>query len=122
MNNPLPRLRRLYNQFLGLFPSKLPAGMTAFNAFADSIFATYTLPTTKQRDVRWMVATIIANTRGEFQYKSKYSFAKSIRAACVKEIAGSAMFLLREEIKQEASQAAAAPVSPPAAVNVQATT
>lgn len=114
MNTFFANLSKLYRQARGLLPEALPTGLTAFNAFCDDVFNLYSLPTSKARDVRWMVSTIIVNHKREIRYRSKYWFARRIRAASVKEIAGATMMQCQEDSRQErikASQAAEATVT-----------
>ncbi len=114
MSQFFSKLNKIARQVRGFFPEALPTGMTAFNAFADSIAATYSLPTSKQRDVRWMVATLTVNHKRPMRFASKWYYASHIRAASVKEIAGAAMMAAQEEARQErikASQATEATVT-----------
>ncbi len=112
--------KRFLNQFLGLFPSRLPTGMTEFNLWVDSIIATYDLPTQNRDDILFVLTTSVIRT-GEAGYKvPKFHFVKLIRSVCAKQVAG-AVFSEVKQRQQDAQrkQAEATANTPPAVDNVQ---
>ena len=98
----LLKVKRLFNQFIGLFPESLPTGMAEFDRWTDAIIATYDLPTADRTSIRFLLATICINQQNPTIYKrSKFYFVKMIRHAANKQIAG-AVF---QDIKKEQAEA-----------------
>lgn len=81
-------LTRLIKQFLGLFPSALPTGVTAFNEWADDIRSTYDLPTQDEDSIKFTLSTIIMHLGPQAAYKPKYYFVLTLRAGAAKQVAG----------------------------------
>lgn len=98
------KLKRLVNQVLGLFPSKLPVGVTEFNTWADSIIDTYPMPTSNRESLRFTLATIIMHQGSQDAYRSKFYFYLTINAAASKQIAGEIFYQIKEEQKRAASE------------------
>lgn len=98
-------MKRLVNQFLGLFPSRLPSGMAQFDAWVDSIIATYPMPTMDRDSLVNGIAATIMRLGPTEAWKSKVYFALIIQAGASKQIAGAQFTLLRE--KQKAAELAA---------------
>ena len=101
-------MKRLFNQFLGLFPSRLPVGMTAFDAWIDSIITTYPMPTMDRDSLVNGLAATVLRLGPTAAFKSKFYFALIIHAGAAKQIAGAKFSELRD--KQIAAQKAAQPV------------
>lgn len=87
MKTLLNKINRLFNQLLGFFPSPIPVGITEFNAWIDSFFNTYDLPTKDRDSVAFTVATMIIHSGPTNAYKSKFSFLLALRASAAKQIA-----------------------------------
>ena len=102
------KLKRLLFQFLGLFPSKLPQGMTEFNEYVDSIIANYDLPTLDRKSIVWGISATILRLGETAAYKSKHYFVLILRAGAAKQIAGAAFTEIKEQQKAEATAQAVA--------------
>lgn len=89
------KLIRVLNQILGLFPSRLPTGVAEFQAWAQSIADTYTLPTQDQDSIQFTLATIIQHSAKDQAFASKYRFANLLRAGATKQIAGHIFTVIR---------------------------
>lgn len=107
--NALNYLKRKFNQFLGLFPTKLPVGMSEFQTFVDSLQSTYTLPTEDRDSIEFAVATMVMRLGPQTAFKSKFYFYISINAGCAKQIAGTAFHDIK--VRQQALQNKQAEVS-----------
>jgi len=105
MNTAFQKLIRVYDQFRGLFPSALPTGLTEFNTWAESIAATYRLPTSNMDSVKFTLATMIMHLGPNAAYRSKYHFVLAIRASAAKQVAGAAFHEIKE--RDKAARAAA---------------
>lgn len=85
-------LKKLAKQFLGLFPSKIPVGVTEFNSWADSFSDVYTLPTQDQDSLRFTLASIIMHLGPQAAYKPKVYFLLTLKAAAAKQVAGQVFY------------------------------
>ncbi len=83
----LEKLKKLYRQARGLFPSKLPIGYTEFDAWAESIINTYKMPTGHRDSVLWSLSNMIMHLGPKDAYKSKYYFYLMLHASATKQIA-----------------------------------
>lgn len=100
------RLKKLGRQFLGLFPTSLPVGVTEFNTWVDSFFETYDLATDDKDSIAHALATNIMHLGPQVHRKSKHYFYKTIQAGAAKQIAHNAF---REiQIKKQEEQRLAA--------------
>lgn len=99
---------RLAKQFLGLFPSALPTGVTAFHAWADDIRNTYDLPTQDEASIKFTLSTIIMHLGPQVAHKPKYYFVLTLRASAAKQIAGQVFTDIKTKAAEEAHQAKAA--------------
>lgn len=79
---------RLIKQIIGLLPSALPTGMTAFEAWAEDIIATYDLPTKDKDSIKFTLSTIIMHLGPQAAHKPKYYFVLTLRASAAKQVAG----------------------------------
>ena len=102
----LLKIKRFFKQALGLFPSAIPTGVEAFEAWAQSLEETYDLPTKDKDSIRFVLSTAIMHTPPTAAYKSKFYFVLLIRAAAAKQIAGAVFHDIKT--KQKAAQAAEA--------------
>lgn len=93
-------MKRFLNQFLGLFPSRLPVGMGEFDTWIDSIIDTYPMPTANRDSIVNGVAATVMRLGPTTAYKPKVYFALIIQAGAAKQIAGEQFMQLREKQKQ----------------------
>lgn len=109
MNTFLLKLKKLFNQVRGLFPSALPTGMSQFDAWHEKLVATYDLPTQDRDSVRYALATMILHLGPTAAFKPQYYFVLAIRSACAKQVAGAAFqeIKLRQQAEEKARQEAA---------------
>lgn len=104
----MQKLKRLYNQVRGFFPSQLPQGMEAFEAWVDSIFNTYELPTMDKDSVKFGLSAAIMHLGPTTAYKSKWYFVLIIKAGAAKQIAGAKFHEVKLEQQRKAMEAAQA--------------
>lgn len=105
-------LQKLWLQFLGLFPTALPTGVTSFNAWADSFSETYEMPTQDKTSIRYTLATIIMHLGEQAAFRSKFFFFLTVKAAAAKQVAGQVFYDIKVKQKEaEAAAKAAAEVS-----------
>lgn len=107
------KLVKYLNQVLGLFPSPLPVGMTAFQSWMNSIIQSYDIPDNDSS--RFALATMILHLSSTTSSKPKIHFARSMRKAMANQVAAAVMQDLKDK------QAAAAAKAQEEA-NAQATT
>lgn len=87
MTLALEKLKKLYRQFRGLFPSKLPIGYTEFDAWAQSIICTYPMPTQHRDSILWSLSNMVMHLGPKDAYKSKFFFFLMLHASATKQIA-----------------------------------
>lgn len=109
----LNKAKKLFKQLRGFFPSALPTGTTAFNAWADDIAATYFMPTENVDSIRYTLASIIMHLGPTAAYRSKFYFALVIRSGAAKQVAGSVFQDIK--IRQQELAKAEAAAQPKAA-------
>lgn len=112
------QVSRAAAQLRGLFPSRLPTGVTEFNAWADSIASTYRLPTADQDSVRFSLASQIMHLGPTADSKPKYYFVRAIRAGAAKQIAGNAFYEIKSKHQAAQKAAQAAEATAPSVANV----
>lgn len=104
----MSKIRKLGRLVRGLLPSRLPLGMTEFEAWVADFEATYDLPTTDKDSIRFALAAMIINLGPTTAYKSKYYFYLSICSGVSKQIAGSVFHEIKtrqqEALKNESKQ------------------
>lgn len=105
------KLKKLALAILGLFPSKLPTGVTEFNEWADSIAAAYTLPTQDMDSTKFTLASIMMHLGSTSAYKSKFYFVLTMKAAAAKQVAGSVFYDIKQKHKAAQEEAAKAAVT-----------
>ncbi len=101
-------VKRILKQFFGLFPSKLPVGMAAFDAWVVDFTATYKLPTSSDTDIRFVLSTSIMHLGPTTAYKSKFYFYLLLTATASKQIASEQFRTIKERQQAEALAAKAA--------------
>jgi hypothetical protein len=91
-------MKRLLLQFLALFPTKLPTGVTEFESFADKFIATYDLPTKDAVSVRFTLASILMNLHDKkpTAYTSLLKIRAIFIAAASKQVAGYIFYNIKE--------------------------
>lgn len=95
----MKRLKQLLLQFLGLFPTKLPIGITEFNFWADSFFDIYDLPTKDKDSVHYALATMIINGGQQMTHRPKYFFYKTLVAGAQRQVAGQVFYDIKTRQK-----------------------
>lgn len=90
-------------QFLGIFPTRLPVGMTEFNIWAQSVIKTYGLP--NNDSVVFSLAVMVLHLDSTTDRKPKLYFAKSVRKAMSNQIVSQVIQDLKA--KQQAADKAA---------------
>ncbi len=120
MNRFLLTVGRLFRQFLGLFPSSLPVGMTAFDKWADSIINTYDLPTKDEDSLKWNLASAVIGLKSTEARKSKYYFVLIIRAGAAKQISVARMQDIKDKQKAAVEAAKAKQLAEATALSVDA--
>jgi hypothetical protein len=88
------KVQRFANKTLGLFPTKLPLGMTDFDRFCDSIFDTYELP--NDPSYKHAIASMIMHLGPTVASKPKRFFALSVQKAMANQIAYQNIQLLKK--------------------------
>lgn len=114
MKTKLQKIKRLIKQVLGRFETKLPVGVTEFEAWCDDIKVTYDLPTDRDDDIRTTFAAVIMRFDEIISKKPKYYFVRALRSGAAKQIANHVFTEIHTKHKaaakaaQEAAQSAAA--------------
>ena len=108
----MKKLRIYVNRLSGLFPQALPVGVSAFDAYIDSLSATYDLPTQDRETIKFAVAARILGFGPLESKAAPYSFVLALRAGAAKQIAGNAFQQVKEaqklrQLAEEAAQKAA---------------
>lgn len=105
------KLKKIVGFVKGLFPSRLPQGMTEFHAWADSFFDIYDLPTKEKDSIKFVLASIIMHLGPQTLYKSKMFFYLTICAGAAKQIAGAVFHDIKTKQAEEAAKAKEADVN-----------
>lgn len=98
------KIKTLFKRFLGLFPSELPTGMAAFDAWVGELVSTYPMPTTDADSIKFVLASIILRLGPQTAYKSKFYFYLTLKAGASKQVAGECFQQIK--LKQQAEQQA----------------
>lgn len=98
-------LSKLVRKVRGLFPSALPQGVTEFEEWAKSIASTYWLPTINDRDIKFVLTSMIMRLGPLAAYKSKYYFVLALRASAAKQVAGYVFSDIKTQQQQEQQKA-----------------
>jgi hypothetical protein len=107
------RLKKLWSQFKGLFPTALPTGMTEFENWFKSFVETYDLPTKDENTLKFVISSIIVRFNDQTAYKSKFYFYLTIKSGAAKQIAGEVFYTIKEAQKKDAEAAKLANESKP---------
>lgn len=86
------------------FPSRLPVGVTEFNAWADDIMTMAKSP--NNDSVRFALAAMIVNSGDTEAYISKMFFVLQLRKSMAKQIASFVMYEAKQKQQEEARKAA----------------
>jgi hypothetical protein len=107
MTNTLQKVKVFFNRVLGFFPSRIPTGVTEFDAWSDSIFDTYAkgIGLTDRDSTRWALSNQIMHMESTEAYKAKRFFALMLHKAASNQVSYFVMQTIKE--KQAAQQAAA---------------
>ena len=98
--NVLNYLRIKLNQFLGLFPSKLPVGKTEFETWSNSIIKTYKVPM-DDRSAKFGLCAMIMRLNPTEAYKSKAFFALCLSKGASAQVASYVMEDIKNQQKAE---------------------
>lgn len=74
----------------------LPTGVSTFNAWADSFYDLYQMPTEDRNSVKFALAAMIMHLGPQDAYKSKHYFYLSLLAGASKQVAGSVFTEIKE--------------------------
>lgn len=88
---------------IGLFPHKLPVGLTEFDAFYKKICQTYAFP--PSAGYRQAVATMVMHLEPTVCWKQLQYFGDSVMKAQANEVAYQVLQMLKEEQKAEQEKA-----------------
>ncbi len=102
--------RLLLKKLRALFPSRVPVGVSEFNAWAESFMELYQMPTQDLDSTKFTLASIIMHLGPQAAFVSKHFFFVTIRAAAAKQVAGSVFYEIKQKqaLAQKAAEAAAA--------------
>lgn len=92
---------------LSYLPSKLPVGVTEFNAFADSIIE-LTGPFADPDSMKWAIANNIIHLPATTSHKAKQYFVRSLRKAAANQVASFIFQDIKLKQQERAAQEAAA--------------
>lgn len=114
------QLKKLINQIRGFFPSRVPAGLTEYNAWIKSITDTYECPG-NERSIRFVLSSLLMRLAPAEAYKSKWYFACSLKRTAAAQVAVYEQERIKEEQRAEqlAAQQAEATATEEAAANEQ---
>lgn len=107
----MTKAKQYLKMFLGLFPSRLPVGMTEFDAWVQDIIDTYSLSGIADIDsLKWAIAGSVMALGPTKAFKPKVYFALVVSKSAANQIAGGFMYNLKEKQKADiaAKQAAEA--------------
>lgn len=76
--------KKIYRKVLGLFPRKLPRGVSEFDAFARAVFGAYDVPNGPSYEQA--IASMIMHLGPLVTSKSPYFFARSIRKSQANQV------------------------------------
>lgn len=107
--NVKSKLKVALNRILGLFPSKIPQGLTEFNDFVTSIVETYS-PPGDERSIRFVISSIIMRLGPTEAYKPKKYFANSLYRAAGSQVAVYVQEMIKQEQRAEQEEAQKAAV------------
>jgi hypothetical protein len=110
----LSKLKKLLKQVRARFPSKLPVGMSEFDAWADSIIDTYTLATKNKDSIKFTLATSVMHLKEKDAFIPKHHFYLILEAAAAKQIAGATFMQIKERAASAEKAAADAESAKPA--------
>lgn len=104
----MQKIKKLFKRVLGLFPQKLPIGMTDFYLWADDVIELSGLP--NNESVVFALATMVLHLPPTACYKSKEYFIRSLLKTASNQIAHGVMQELKDKqvAKAKAEQEAAA--------------
>lgn len=91
------KITKLFRKACAFFPSELPTGTTAFEAYTKHILDTYELPSTP--GYRGAIFTMILHLPATKNYCSKRFFAKSVKKSMSNQVA----YELLRKAKEESS-------------------
>ena len=100
------------NQIKGLWPAKLPVGMTAHKAWADNIIKTYGLP--DNDSIRFTLAVNLMHVEQTTHRKADFFFYKKVHKGMANEVANAVIMDLKQKQAEEAEAAKAKEAEEPA--------
>lgn len=102
MNEPtlikrlLMKIRKNFLRLKSFFPSPLPQGLSEFNKYVNTLIEAYS-PPMSDRDVKFVVATLMMRLEPTDAYKPMRYFALALHKAAASQVSVHVM----EQIKQE---------------------
>lgn len=106
MNSLLNKVVKVFRLISGLFPAKLPVGVSEFESFIQRLEDTYDLPTKDKDSIRFAVASIIMHLGPQAGFKPLLYFYLTLRSGAAKQVAGSVFYDIKTRQKEAAEQAA----------------
>lgn len=105
------KVKKVLSLIRAMLPSAVPIGRTEFNAWSSSIISLYNFP--DNDSVRFALATMVMHLDATSAFRSKWTFAKMLRAGAAKQVASSVFQEIKlkqqEAAKLEATQLQATP-------------
>ncbi len=103
MNKLIKKVSKPFRLLVSLFPTALPVGMTAFNAWADDIIDLYSFP--NNDSIKFSLASMVMHLGPTTAFKPKFHFFLMVRSGMSKQIAAATFQEIKN--KQEALAKAA---------------
>lgn len=103
LSNLVQLFTRIRGMILGFLPTRLPHGLSDFEAFFQKLAHTYALP--DNPSYKHAVATMVMNLGPTTAYKAPYFFALSIKKAMANQTAFQVIQDLRDAEKNAAKEA-----------------
>lgn len=104
MNRILSFIKTLFASIANRIPTKLPQGITEFEAWASSIIQHYKMP--DNDSIRFALAVSILHLPSTASHMPKHFFGKTLLKGAASQVAGGVMQDLKDKQKAEATAAA----------------
>lgn len=100
------KIKRLLRKVLAMLPSRLPSGVSEFEAWSVDIIDLYEAP--NNDSIRFALATMILHAGAQDAYKSKHFFGISLRKSMANQVAAAVMQDLKTKQQEAIAREAAA--------------
>lgn len=97
--NMLDKIKFLVRQVRGLFPQRVPTGLTEFNTLISEVIELYN-PPGNERSIRFVISSLLMRLGPTEVFKSKWYFASSLIRAAAAQVA----VHVQEEIKKQQAE------------------